>query len=84
MRSLRWLREVCEAPIVFITGYTDRDTVERIHEQVPGAPVLPKPVYGDRLAAAVAAVTTSACGEANALEERLSDVYVGKAPRKTI
>jgi CheY-like chemotaxis protein len=53
----RWLRKVCEAPIVFITGYTDRDTVERIHERVPGAPVLSKPVYGDRLADAVAAVT---------------------------
>jgi len=37
----RWLRKVCEAPIVFVTGYTDHDTVERIHEQVPGAPVLP-------------------------------------------
>jgi DNA-binding LytR/AlgR family response regulator len=53
----RWLRKVCEAPIVFITGYTDRDTVGRIHEQVPGAPVLSKPVYGDRLADAVATVT---------------------------
>jgi DNA-binding NarL/FixJ family response regulator len=53
----RWLRKVCEAPIVFITGYTDRNTVKRIHEQVPGAPVLAKPVYGDRLADAVAAVT---------------------------
>lgn len=53
----RWLRKVCEAPIVFITGYTDPDTVERIHQQVPGACVLPKPVYRDRLAAAVAAVS---------------------------
>ena len=53
----RWLRKVCETPIVFITGYTDRDTVKRIHEQVPGAPVLSKPVYGDRLADAVAALT---------------------------
>jgi DNA-binding NarL/FixJ family response regulator len=53
----RWLHQVCEAPIVFVTGYTDRDTVERIHEQVPGAPVLPKPVYRDRLADAVAAVS---------------------------
>jgi len=52
----RWLHKVCKAPIVFITGYTDRDTVERIQEQVPGAPVLPKPVYRDRLADAVAAV----------------------------
>ena len=47
---------MCEAPIVFVTGYTDRDTVERIHEQVPGAPVLSKPLYGERLADAVAAV----------------------------
>ena len=53
----RWLRKVCEAPIVFITGYTDPDTVERIHQQVPGACVLLKPVYRDRLAAAVAAVS---------------------------
>lgn len=52
----RWLSKVCEAPIVFVTGYTDRDTVDRIHEQIPGAPVLSKPVYGDRLADAVAAV----------------------------
>ena len=52
----RWLSKVCEAPIVFVTGYADRDTVERIHEQVPGAPVLSKPVYSDRLAAAVSAV----------------------------
>lgn len=53
----RWLRMVCEAPIVFISGYTDRDTVERIHKQVPDAPVLPKGSYYYRLAAAVAAVT---------------------------
>jgi CheY-like chemotaxis protein len=53
----RWLRKVCEAPIVFISGYTDRDTVERIHEQVPGAPVLSKGFIRNRLADAVAAVT---------------------------
>jgi DNA-binding response OmpR family regulator len=58
IEAARWLREACDAPIVFVTGYTDRDTVERIHEQVPGAPVLPKPIYGDRLADAVAAVMT--------------------------
>jgi two-component system, response regulator PdtaR len=52
----KWLHKVCEAPIVFVTGYTDRDIVAHIHEQVPGAAVLPKPVYRDRLAAAVAAV----------------------------
>jgi two-component system, response regulator PdtaR len=52
----RWLRKVCKAPIVFISGYMDRDTVERIHEQVPDAPVLAKVSYHNRLADAVAAV----------------------------
>ena len=51
------VREVCDIPIVFVTGNTDPDTVERIHQQVPGAPVLPKLVYRDRLADAVAVVT---------------------------
>lgn len=50
----RWLREVCGVPVVFVTGYNDPDTVERIHERVPGAPVLPKPVYREGLADAVA------------------------------
>ena len=53
----RWLHTVCDAPIVFISGYTDPDTVERIHEQVPDARVLSKPVYRGGLAAAVAAVS---------------------------
>jgi DNA-binding response OmpR family regulator len=54
----RKLREVCDVPVVFVTGCTDRDTVARIRGQVPGAPVLPKPIWGDRLADAVAAVMT--------------------------
>jgi DNA-binding response OmpR family regulator len=54
----RKLREVCDVPIVFVTGCTDRDIVARIRERIPGAPVLPKPVWGDRLAQAVAAVMT--------------------------
>jgi DNA-binding response OmpR family regulator len=56
IEAARWLRQVCDAPVVFVTGCADRDTVDRIHEQVPGAPVLPKPVNYDRLAHAVAAV----------------------------
>jgi CheY-like chemotaxis protein len=44
IEAARWLREVCEVPVVFVTGYNDPDTIERIHERVPGAPVLPKPV----------------------------------------
>ena len=57
IEAARWLREVCDAPVVFVTGNTDAGTMARIHQQVPGAPVLPKPVYRDRLADAVAAVT---------------------------
>jgi hypothetical protein len=53
----RWLRTVCEVPVVFITGYTDRRTVERIHEQMPDAPILAKVGYHSLLAEAVAAVT---------------------------
>ena len=44
IEAARWLREVCEVPVVFVTGYNDPDTIERIHVRVPGAPVLPKPV----------------------------------------
>jgi DNA-binding NarL/FixJ family response regulator len=53
----RWLREVCEVPVVFVTSYNDKATVERIHDQVPGAPVLPKPVYRERLAEAISQVS---------------------------
>src|SRR6478752_7706202 len=52
------LRETCEARIVFVTGYTDPDSVNRIRKEVPGAPIIPKPVWGDRLADAVKAVMT--------------------------
>jgi DNA-binding NarL/FixJ family response regulator len=57
IEAARWLREVCDTAVVFVTSYNDHDTVERIHEQVPGAPVLPKPVYRERLAEAVAEVS---------------------------
>jgi DNA-binding response OmpR family regulator len=49
----RWLREMFEVPVVFVTAYSDEATVERINQVMPGAPVLPKPVYADRLAAAI-------------------------------
>ena len=53
IEAARWLREVCDIPVVFVTAYTDRDTVQRIHEQVPGAPVIAKTLYRGRLANAV-------------------------------
>jgi DNA-binding NarL/FixJ family response regulator len=57
IEAARWLHEVCEAPIIFVTEYTDRDTLERIHRQVPGAPVLHKPISRQRLLDAVAEVS---------------------------
>ena len=30
IEAARWLREVCDIPIVFVTAYTDRDAVARI------------------------------------------------------
>jgi len=54
IEAARWLREACRAEVVFITGHIDRATLECIHEQVPGAPVLPKPISHARLAEVVA------------------------------
>jgi two-component system, response regulator PdtaR len=45
IETARWVREVCGASIVFVTANTDATTLERIHERVPGAPFLPKPVH---------------------------------------
>src|SRR6187431_62088 len=46
----RWLKEVCDVPIVFVTANRDAETLERIHHQVPTAPVLSKPVFRRQLA----------------------------------
>src|SRR5262245_56874817 len=48
----RWLREVCGTSVVFVTSHVDADTVQRIHERLPGAPVVPKPFYRERHAEA--------------------------------
>ena len=55
----RWLHALCDVPIVLVTGCLDPDTLARINKQVPGARVLTKPVFRDRLADAVAAVSPS-------------------------
>jgi DNA-binding response OmpR family regulator len=57
IETARWLRDVCGASVIFVTGSTDEGTLERIHERVPGAPVLSKPGYRERLAGAVKAVS---------------------------
>ena len=59
IEAARWLREVCDVPVVFVTAYTDPDTVERIHQQVPDAPVIAKPLYRERLPSVVAEVRAS-------------------------
>ena len=48
------LREDFDVPIVFVTGYTDPETVGCIRSKVPGAPLIPKPVWDERLSDAVA------------------------------
>src|SRR4030095_13060620 len=45
----RWLHELCDVPIVFVTGCLDADTLARINKQVPSARVLTKPVFRERL-----------------------------------
>jgi DNA-binding response OmpR family regulator len=59
----RWLREMFDVPVVFVTSYSDDNTVERIYQQVPGAPVLLKPVYPERLADAIAKVSKRGPGD---------------------
>jgi response regulator of citrate/malate metabolism len=49
IESGRWLREVCGVPVVFLTASTDEETLGRIQERVPGAPVLSKLGYRHRL-----------------------------------
>lgn len=55
IETARWLREVCDVSVVFVTAHTDVATVERIRQAVPGSPIVSKPVYRERLAEAVAA-----------------------------
>ena len=50
----RWLRDMFEVPVVLVTSYNDADTVGRVRARVPGAPILAKPVYPERLADAIA------------------------------
>jgi DNA-binding response OmpR family regulator len=57
IETARWLREVCGVSVVFVTGCNDEATVERMHERVPGAPMVVKPIYPDRLAHAVASAS---------------------------
>jgi len=54
IEAARSLRETFGTRVIFVTAYKEDDGIlERIHRQVPDAPVLAKPLYGDRLATAI-------------------------------
>lgn len=48
------MRAIFANPVLFVAPYNDEDTVGRVQERIPGAPVLAKPVYAERLADAIA------------------------------
>ena len=55
IETARVLRDLCGVRVVFVTAYSDDEGLkERIQKQVPNAPVLTKPLYGHRLADAIA------------------------------
>lgn len=56
VEAARRIRSERATPIVFITAYSDAATLARIKQEVPGAPVLAKPVSLDRLRSAIASV----------------------------
>ena len=41
IQAARSIREFYGAEVIFVTGSTDQYTLDQIHQQVPGAPVLP-------------------------------------------
>jgi two-component system, response regulator PdtaR len=54
VEAARRIRETFDAPIIFITAYSDPKTLGRIEKTVPGATVLAKPVAVTRLRTAIA------------------------------
>jgi CheY-like chemotaxis protein len=56
IEAARWLRTVCDVPVIFVTAHSDYGTLERIREAMPGSPVLTKPVYPEHLAEAIAEI----------------------------
>jgi DNA-binding LytR/AlgR family response regulator len=56
VEAARRIRLERDTAIVFITAYSDAATLARIKQEVPGAPVLAKPVSLERLRTAIASV----------------------------
>jgi CheY-like chemotaxis protein len=53
VETARRIRQSGDAQIIFITAYSDAQTLGRIEKIVPGAPVLAKPVSPARLRSAI-------------------------------
>jgi DNA-binding NarL/FixJ family response regulator len=63
IEAARSLRETFGTQVIFVTAYIEDDgIIERIHRQVPEAPVLAKPLYGDRLASAIEQLSVQSQG----------------------
>lgn len=60
VEAARRIRAKRDIAIIFITAYSDAATVARIKQEVPGSPVLAKPISLDRLRSAIASVLRSA------------------------
>ena len=56
IEAARRIRAQRNTPIIFITAHGDPATRERIGRVLPGVPVLAKPITGERLKEAIAAV----------------------------
>lgn len=60
VEAARRIRSERATAIIFITAYSDAATLARIKQEVPGAPVLAKPVSLERLRSAIASVLPTA------------------------
>jgi two-component system, response regulator PdtaR len=60
IEAARRIREQRGTPIIFITAHGDPATRDKIETQVPGAPVLAKPISADRLREAIGKVLNTA------------------------
>jgi DNA-binding NarL/FixJ family response regulator len=57
IKAAKWLRDACNIPVLFVTGHGDPNTLARIRELLPEAPLCAKPIDPDRLAEAIARAT---------------------------
>ncbi len=55
IEAARRIAEAQRIPVIFITAYGDRGTIDRIEHAVPGSTVLQKPIAAETLRLAVAA-----------------------------